>query len=142
MRLVSVYENQVRSARTLYVLLEERPGDGNISHAAMPTWEEHKAFIASRPFLLWLMIEHEGEYVGAIEANDRNEFGVSILQRYQRWGLGSAALKLFMDTHKPLPAAPAIRNGCWLANVAPGNKPAHAFFEKHGFRLIQETLVR
>jgi RimJ/RimL family protein N-acetyltransferase len=88
---------------------------------------------------MWYLIIVEGDAVGAIEVTDRNEIGVAVFDRYKRRGYATQALRLFMDTHRPLPAIPAIRNGHWLANVAMGNKPSRLFFWKAGFRPIQET---
>lgn len=129
--------------RTLYALLEERAPEAFVSHERMPTRDEHHEFVASKPFLWWYLaydLEID-EYVGAIEATDRNELGVSILARYQRQGYGTRVLQRFMDAHKPLPAIPAIRNGHWLANIAVGNRDSKRFFMTVGFQPLQETWV-
>lgn len=136
---MSVYPPTPNGIRTLYELLAERDPANFISHEKMPTIEEHAAFVNSLPFLHWLLIEIDGVYVGAIEANDRNELGVAVLKKCQRNGIGRAALKLFMEMHQPLPAVPAVRNGRWLANIAPGNRDSKRFFMTMGFEPIQET---
>lgn len=148
MRLVHVRANP-DAVDILYDLLEERPRENFISHEKMPTREEHAAFVASDPFRFWYLIETDVQmargrnavrcHVGALEATIDNEIGVSIFEQYQGMGFGSAAVKLFMRQHKPLPPIPAVRNGRWLANIATQNEKSKVFFGKLGFKPLQET---
>lgn len=139
MKLVSVYNDPAAAAMLLYTLLEERPRENWISHERMPTRQAHRAFIATRPFRLWYVIEVNGTQVGALEATDLNEIGVSILREHHRKGYGGEALRLFLLQHNPLPPVPAKRNGRWLANIAVRNEGSKKFFAAKGFRPIQET---
>ena len=138
MRLDSVF-SLPRAARILYELLAERPAENFISHEKMPTMDEHEDFVASNPFRYWYLVYAEGVYVGALECTELNEIGVAIFKRFRRKGYGAQALKLFIETHKPLPAIPARRNGRWLANIATHNIGSKLFFANAGFRPIQET---
>ena len=140
MRLIDIYTAPL-AALTLYKLLEERPRENWISHEIMPSWEDHCEFVESRPFYLWLLIEEEGTDFGAIEVTDRNEIGIALFRRYRRRGYGRQALGLFLDSYTPLPAIPALRNGRWLANVAPDKLASIEFFKRCGFRTIQHTLA-
>ena len=138
MRLVRVYD-EPRAVEILYQLLAERPKENWISHTEMPTREEHEAFVHSKPFLYWYLIEEGGEFVGAIECNHRNEMGVSVLRKHQRRGYGTRALGMFIAAHEPLPPIKAERAGIWLANIAGRNSASIRFFKKLGFRHLQET---
>lgn len=140
MQLVPVTTNP-RIVAFLYELLSERPVEARISHERMPTPQEHQGFVANHPFVWWYLIEANGEWVGALEANNRNELGVSILKKWQRLGYAREALKLFVNTHPPMPPIPASRNGRWLANIGHKNHEAKVFFDKCGFRPLQETWV-
>jgi RimJ/RimL family protein N-acetyltransferase len=119
------------AAKFLYRLLEERDPVANISHRVMPTWEEHLAFIASRPYQSWWFIDVDGEAVGAIYLTERHEIGVAVLRQYQRRGYASAAVRAVID----------MRLDKLLANVAPGNEASRKMFEKLGFKLVQHTLA-
>lgn len=142
MRLIDIY-GYAGGAELAYALLSERPLDHGISHKAMPTWEQHVAFMASRPFRYWLVIENDGgQAVGQIECLPTNEFGVHILAKYQGAGCGKEAVRLFLATHEPLPGMPAVRNGRWLANCSPSNVRAIEFFTQLGFQKIQETYAK
>ena len=123
----------------LYALLAERPRENWISHERMPTEAEHAAFVASHPFRFWYLIEVDGTQVGAIEVTHNNEIGIAILRAHQRKGLGTKALRCFLDIHEPLPPIPAVRNGNWLANIATLNEDSKLFFARLGFWPIQET---
>jgi len=142
MKLVSVYETDV-AANILYRLLDERPRENFISHEVMPKFEEHEEFVRSRPFRYWyLMRVHDMDgvqFVGALECTELNEIGIAVLEKFRGKGYGTAALKLFLATHKPLPAVRAVRNGHWLANIAPSNETGLRFFDRNGFKPIQET---
>ena len=147
MILVDVYQLP-DGASLCYQLLSERPPENFISHKKMPTISEHRAFMEGKPFRLWLAILTNDIMqmgcplirVGAIEVRHTNEFGIAILKEHQGHGYGTKALIHFMNLYPPLPAIPAVRNGHWLANVAPGNAKGKAFFQKLGFKTIQETM--
>lgn len=149
MRLVDIYDCSAVGEHTAFRILQERPLEHGISHTRMPNWREHLAFMHQhpRPFRFWFLIFTEDimdpmlpeRVVGTIECLPTNEFGVHILKRFQGLGYGERAVRQFIQSYPPLPALPAIRNGRWLANVAPANKRAAEFFQKLGFNKIQET---
>ncbi len=148
MNLVDVYsltnnaiDEQTLGIVFLHRLLRERPLEHGISHREMPMLDEHIKFMQGRPFRYWYLIEDGPlrEWIGAIECLPTNEFGIHLLKEYQGKGFGRQAVELFLSTHEPLPAIPAIRNGHWLANCAPANEGAMEFFKKLGFHEIQRT---
>jgi RimJ/RimL family protein N-acetyltransferase len=54
-------------------------------------------------------------------------------------GYGPEAIRLLMQMHRPNPADASVRNGNWLANIAPANDHSKHVFTSLGFRKIQET---
>jgi RimJ/RimL family protein N-acetyltransferase len=133
MRLVSVYEVQ-SAADVLWDLLVERPTEANISHKQMPSWQAHVAFIASKPYAAWYLIELEPEhYIGAVYLTPQDEVGLGILKAWHHQGHGTAALLLLMVEH-PRPR--------YLANVAPANLAGQQFWLKQGFKPLQVTYER
>ena len=144
MNLIDVYglgePNRFIAINILYEILEERPLEHGISHKTMPSFQQHHEFVLSRPFRYWYIIQMDGGmFAGAIECLPTNEFGIHILTEFQGKGFGRQAVELFLSTHEPLPAIPAIRKGHWLANCAPANEGAMEFFKKLGFHEIQRT---
>lgn len=138
MRLCNVYREPTAIA-VLYALLQQRPVVSRISHQEMPTYQQHIAFVHSRPYRMWWLIRVDGEFVGDLHATHLNEIGVFLFQRHRGKGYGAQAVKLFMARHRPLVAIPAKRVRRWLAHIAPENDAGAGFFRKLGFRLVEQT---
>lgn len=130
--LISVYDVPLSvAARVLYDLLLERPPEANISHSKMPSYEDHVAFIVSRPYLVWCLIQDSTTFywVGAVAITKADEIAVAIFKSHQREAYATSAIQtLRRDYPRPL-----------LANVAPNNAPSHALFLKLGGEVIQHT---
>lgn len=133
-----VYLNEADYARQLYDLLVERPTLAAISYQA-PTWDEHRAFVRSRPYRYWFLLRADSLIAGALYATPRNELGIQIFKEYQRRGYAARAILKFVNEYKPLAPIPSVRSGRWLANIAPKNEASRALFEILGFSKIQET---
>lgn len=138
MKLIPVDPNNGQHVRLLYDLLAERPPEANISHRAMPLLTEHAAFVLSKPYHAWYILETGGVMVGSIYLTDRNEIGVAILQAHQRHGLARQAI-LMLVTIGPLPPISSVRHGAFLANINPANARSIKLFEGLGFQHIQNT---
>lgn len=129
MRLTSVYGDP-DAADLLWLLLAEREPHQNISHRKMPTWPEHVAFIQSRPYPHWYLIDVGADMAaGAVYLTDRREVGVGILRRFRGRGLGKAAVSDIVRLHP----------GPLLANINPQNASSIALFHDLGFKLVQQT---
>ena len=121
-------------------LLEERPIEANISHHAMPSWEQHKAYVRSYPYRCWFAVMNdENQPVGMVLLTERNELGIAILRQHQRKGYARTALKAIMEEYRPEAAIPGRRSAYFLANVNPHNSASIALFLGLGGRLIQNT---
>ena len=141
--LLDIYGARVpfqQAVQFLYQLLRERPSEATISHGAMPTFEQHRAFVTRQPYRKWFIIATgDGEWVGALNLTDRNEIGIAILKTHQRRGYAIAALQCLQVTVEPLQAEPGVRRGRFVANVALANNASHALFLKAGGEGIQIT---
>ena len=120
------------AARTLYDLMKEREPQAT----AMPTFEQHVKYQATKPYAAWYLIVDESDVyktppicVGAIHLTKQREVGLFIFKEHQAKGYGTAALAK-LKAQFPVKI---------LANLAPGNKASQAFFRKAGFRHIHET---
>ena len=133
------------AAEFLYELMKERDPEINISHRELPTFAQHMAFIESRAFRLWYLIDvKEGPidylgWAGYVSATYRNEIGTVLKKSARGRGIGPEALREFIGRNEPLPPDPGERNGRWLANIAPTNEHSKHVFQKLGFLKIQET---
>lgn len=107
-----------------YNLLSERELHENISHKALPSWEDHCAFVRSRPYLAWYLIANDfGRFTGAAYLTHQREIGVGVLKAHRGQGFASAAVTELMRRHP----------GRFLANINPANEASIALFRKLGF---------
>jgi RimJ/RimL family protein N-acetyltransferase len=114
----------------LWELLLERDHTINISHKNMPKWENHAAFINSRPYRFWGIIEVKNVPVGAVYLTKRNEIGIFILKEYQRHGYGRRAVQQIRNVYD---------NETLYANINVNNDKSKRMFTDMGFRLLSET---
>lgn len=151
-RLVDVYDGaRIRDGALefLYELMKERDPEINISHRALPTFEQHRQFWTRRPYRCCYLIEatdfvtrnpeRDHPWIGYISATHRNEIGIVLLKTWRGHGFGPHAVNELMRLHQPVPAAPSEVNGHWLANIAPANERSKSMFTRLGFREIQRT---
>jgi RimJ/RimL family protein N-acetyltransferase len=130
MRLVSVYERP-NTAKILYDLLCEREPRQNIRHTGMPSFEEHCAFLRSKPYQGWYLIDDCGGSIGSVYLSKRDEIGIFIFNGHQGKGWGARAIAELKRLH-PRPR--------FLANIAIPNAESLAFFTKQGFHLLSITM--
>lgn len=129
MNLIDVYSDRLHYSSHLYVLLDERTPEQSISHNGMPTWKKHLAFVRSRPYLHWYMIEVGDKIVGCCYLSKQREIGISIYAPERGNRYATCALQLMMKRHP----------GKFLSNVNPLNEASIGLFTKLGFKLLQVT---
>lgn len=131
---VTLFPVHPQAEEFLYSLLKlrlEEP-DTNISHTALPTFDEHRRFVSGNPYLAWFLVRSGGENVGAVYLTRAREIGIYIIPAHRGKGIARDAVQQLMDAYP----------GEFLANIAPGNGPSAKFFEKLGFTLVQHTYAR
>src|SRR5690349_19140925 len=101
MKLVSIYRARREAQKILYTLLQERDKTINISHQRMPTWDEHKKFIASKPYQAWYLIQCGGLKVGSIYLTRSYEIGIHILRKHQKKGYAPEAIDKLINMYGP-----------------------------------------
>jgi len=126
MNLTSVYARPDRH-ELLYALLSERDEAANISHRAMPSFEDHCRFVESMPYEGWYFI---GDAFGACYLSHQNEIGVFVFKQHRGKGYGPQAVKALMELHG---------KRRYLANVSPRNEASAAMFAALGFKMVQHT---
>lgn len=126
----------------LWQLLEERPPEANISHAAMPSADEHLDFVTHHPYRAWYLIRVRGEWVGAAYITRYFEIGIAILKERQGMGYGKWAVReMERRWARHLINRPTFTRKALLANVAPGNTRSQKFFESLGYKLAHYVYV-
>lgn len=147
-RLLDIYHgSNIRpgALEFLYELMKEREPEINISHRELPSFQAHRQYVTRRPYRFWYLLERQAEgredpvWIGYISATHANEIGIVIRKPYRGNGFGPMAIRMLTQFHRPNPAAPGVRNGHWMANIAPANAHSKHVFEHLGFREIQRT---
>lgn len=133
MKLHDVY-SRPESEDVLWALLAEREAHQSISHRKMPTLADHRAFIASRPYAHWYLIDC-GDIVGATYLTRQREIGIGILTNYRRNGYAINAIRMLMQMHRDGEYA----GRRFLANISHQNADSIAMFRALGFSQIQVT---
>ena len=114
----------------LFEMLDEREKNVNISHRAMPTFEQHKKFVLSKPYSKWYIIVQNKNKIGSIYLSKQDEIGIFLKKKLYNEGIGTIALKLIREKN------PRKR---YLANINPKNKKSIQFFKKNNFKILQHT---
>lgn len=141
MRLVNVYA-QPGATEWLYELLRERSVEDdpniNISHRGLPSWSDHFAFVASKPYRAWYLIDVDGTFVGYVSLTNLNEIGIILARAHRGKGYGATAVKDLMARLHPLPE---VRGGHFIANINPNNERSIRLFSALGFKPLQVTFA-
>jgi len=127
MKLLDAYTHP-EAVDLLWQLLYEREPHQNISHKRLPSLKEHKAFVASKPYPHWYLIDC-GDLVGATYLTWRREVGIGILRRFRGSAYGRHAVMELGRLHP----------GPMYANINPANRSSIDMFRDLGFTHLQNT---
>lgn len=86
-----------------------------ISHASIPSFEEHSRFVSSKPYRHWFLIKNFDEYVGTVYVQDDNSIGLNLVAEHTF--LAPGVLHNIKDFCEPLHAIPSKRNGRFFINI-------------------------
>jgi len=107
-----------------------------ISHARMPSFLEHEAFVRGHPYRCWYLIRDGGGCTGSVYITRDNTIGIDITQGATRRLLGKT-LAFVRENHAPYPGIPSIRGDEFSVNVSPGNAELIAAMKGLGLGVVQ-----
>ena len=110
--------NKISHVRHLFVFLAKKKF--NISHKFLPSYQEHKNFVANHPYRFWYLILNEQKYIGVIYVTFENVIGINTIINSKE--IYISAIKAITNLHKPLDEIKSIRNKYFVINVNPNNK--------------------
>jgi hypothetical protein len=87
-----------------------------ISHHEMPSFEDHKIFVANYPYRYWFLIRHSGSFIGSLYLTNENVIGLNIVA--ERRDLIQQTIIKVLDEFNPLPPIKSVRNKSFLINVS------------------------
>lgn len=128
MKLISI-DRRKEYVDVLWKLLQERTPEQSISHKRMPSYDEHRQFVAATPYQAWYIIEVDDKPIGSVYLTKAREIGVFIFKEFHGKGYGKEAVNLLMNKWP----------GYFMANINPANKASIALFAKFNAKHIQNT---
>lgn len=138
MKLVDVYTCE-NSTQALYELLKKRSTAHSISHSVMPGYAEHEAFVNSKPYRYWYLVDLDGKVVGSTYITENNEVGVFVTQELVH--LQCDVLKIVLSGHEPLPAVKSKRVAQFSINSNPDNVSLISAITSVGGVHVQNTYL-
>jgi len=119
----------------LYRLLTAR--EHRISHTHMPTFDEHRLFVQSHPYRAWYLIKRGARYIGSVYFTHLNSIGIFVMPSAKNYL--TAALKLALAKHRPLPSIKSVRTDSFDFNISPNDAYLAAALEEIGAKCVQVT---
>jgi len=113
----------------LYEMLKERDSRINVSHKELPTFQQHKKFVKSKPCDGWYIIMAQEKKVGHIQIYNDDRIGWFIKNEYKRLGFVIPAFEKLKKIH------PREK---YLGKVNPDNLEAQNLLIKLNF-VLKET---
>ena len=117
----------------LFKHLKERDPKENISHKKMPTYNEHKRFVLSKPYSKWYIILEKNKKIGTVYLTTNDEIGLHLKKEYFTEKILDKILKKLIKDEP---------NERFVINVSPRNIKLMKFLKKNGFIITQQTVVR
>ncbi len=122
----------------LYNLLKKRIH--NISNVTTPTFEEHRKFVSSHPYLYWYIVrDKDGEAIGDVYIMETNCVGVNLVSPNP---LNiKAVIEYIKNRHNPLPPIKSVRTAKFHINVSHNHREKIQSLEACDCSKIQVTYL-
>ena len=92
----------------------------SISHNELPSYENHKEFVAKNPYRAWFIIKSKDLVLGNVYVQYDNSIGLNVCIQITEIQIKSV-LDLISNKLKPLEPIPSVRSGKFFLNVATSN---------------------
>jgi hypothetical protein len=102
----------------LYQQLRSRTN--SISHRVLPTYDNHKEFVAKHPYRAWFIIKSTDLVLGNVYVQYDNSIGLNCCNQISEIQIKSI-LDLISIKLKPLAPIPSVRSSNFFLNVAISN---------------------
>tara|TARA_Y100000992_G_scaffold301685_1_gene273234 strand:- start:1024 stop:1470 length:447 start_codon:yes stop_codon:yes gene_type:complete len=123
---------------TLYELLKQR--SDNISHAIIPSFEEHQSFVEDHPYRAWYILSRKDSPIGSVYLTNENSIGINIKDSFDAHEL-EIILEFIQLNYSPLPQIKSIRRKDFHVNVSPDNHNLLDCLQRLDMKKIQSTYL-
>lgn len=135
MHFVEIVPTETQIA-ALYELLKQRVH--KISHAGLPAWEDHAAFVRTNPYRAWYLALEGEKPCGSVYLTENNEIGINLMQPLLPESV-EEALQFIQRAHAPFPPIPSVRGAGFFVHVAQSNEALMSALLTLGHPPIQTT---
>jgi hypothetical protein len=132
-----VIEESNEHIEVLYELLGHR--EHSISHELMPSFDEHKKFVISSPYRVWMLIKSDQKYIGTLYLTHENHISISLTRSYSFKFI--EVLLWVTSNYRPLPESKSITPANFQMNVPIDDVVMSKSLERLGHKKIQVTHV-
>ena len=119
---------------TLYDLLQKR--EHSISHKAVPSFEDHAAFVNTNPYRAWYLVRGSDEAVGTFYVSNENTVGINIVRSSDEKIIDKLC-SYIVEEYAPLPEIKSVRGPEFAINVAPDNAFLISALERLNKKVLQ-----
>lgn len=103
----------------LYDLLLKRKH--TISHKAVPSFEDHAAFVNVHPYRAWYLVLVGDQAIGTFYISNENTVGINITDSSDEALIDNICSHIIAE-YAPLPEIKSVRGPAFAINVAPDNE--------------------
>lgn len=122
----------------LYQQLRSRTN--SISHSVLPSYENHKEFVAKHPYRAWFIIRSTDLVLGNVYVQYDNSIGLNCCNQINESQIKSILDLIFIKL-KPLDPIPSVRFSNFFLNVAISNIELQNKLTKLGLIESQRSFV-
>lgn len=119
----------------LFDLLFMRPH--NISHEAMPDFQNHAHFVMNAPYRAWYLITHEDEAIGTVYLKHDNSVGINLTS--QNGPEIAEIIDFVKTTHKPNEPIKSMVPNFFYVNFPSSASDAQSTMRELGYDEIQRS---
>lgn len=131
-------EPTLKQIQVLYEQLKLR--EHSISHASLPTFNDHKHFVENNPYREWFLIEINEKCIGNIYIQFDNSIGLNCDNEISENHL-TEILYYIYENFKPLEPIPSVRFKDFFINISASNLILQSKLIKAGFSEHQRTFI-
>ena len=138
-KFLEIYSNlNEQNIKFLFMLLQKRKF--HISHNFMPTLEDHKKFVKSKPYFKWFIILEDKIKIGSFYINHDNSIGLNLIEEKKL--LISNIISIIENNFEPQKAIKSIRPEKFFYNVNPNDEIFINALKENGYQISQISFLK
>lgn len=117
----------------LYELLKQR--QYRISHKALPSFDEHEAFVSAHPYRAWFIVRKNDTLRGSFYLHKDNSIGLNLTEQDSK--IVGAIFDFITENFKPEPAVASFVAASFFVNLSCENTELQNILSEQGLIPLQ-----